>query len=388
MNFGQDYDSITDQINSIVSVQSSDSTWNSIAGGLDKVSTSSMGFAWGIGGGDIYVCQLPCNGQWKKVDSGAIDITTDDSYVYVLTPTTMKFKSASNVDNWIEVKTPNLTSIVCTGSYIWGQSNGKTYRLAKPGTTGNWILVQNINTITSASGNSLYGIDITGNAIKTDEAMQSGWSIIPDFIGSKLTKVIGDIDQTALYGIDTTNQLKRCISGNCQPVSTDGYNPKSLSIDPVTKTLWMTTQTSGTDGNIFTKLDSMENIIPAVQPLDNERDQIVNKTKVEYNQSTHSNIMSKQVKTVVEFIKNFFNSNTRTNKLIDNKHLSEKVERLHNESQQLQSSLPTIQSIVFYIASAAMVYIFLSILGDLTHIIALGILGYGIYDLYFLRSNL
>jgi hypothetical protein len=150
----------------------------------------------------------------------------------------------------------------------------------------------------------------------------------------------------------------------------------------------MTTQTSGTDGNIFTKLDSIENIIPAVQPLDNERDQVVNKTKIEYNQSTHSNIMSKQFKTVVEFINKFFNSNTRTNKLIDNKHLSEKVERLHNESQQLQSSLPTIQSIVFYIASAAMVYIFLSILGDLTHIIALGILGYGIYDLYFLRSNL
>jgi hypothetical protein len=390
MNFSENYDSLTEQINSIMSTQITDVTWNSVAGGLDKVSTSSMGFAWGIGGGDVYVCQLPCNGEWKKVDSGAIDIITDDNHVYVLTPTSLKFKSASNVDQWVEVKTPNLTSIVCTSSYIWGQAGDTKYRLAKPGTTGNWIKVQTGSgvRIDSASGNALYGIDATGNAVKTDEAMQSGWSVVPEFIGAKLSKIIGDIDQSALYGIDTTNQLKRCVSGKCNPVDTAGYTPKSVTAEPSSKTLWMTTQNSGTKGNIFTHLDSHKSILPNVEPIDKQRDQVVGDTKNAFIDSTHSNVMSKQIQTVIQFLSKFFNVKRDPNVDVNNKKLSHKVEEVHTALEELQSLLPVIQRIVPYVLAAAAVYFFSSILGFITNIIVVGILGYGIYDIYFLQPKL
>jgi hypothetical protein len=387
MNFIDNYDSITDQINSIVSTQITQSMWNSIPGGLDKVSTSSMGFAWGIGGGDVFVCQLPCNGQWKKVDSGAIDIITDDNYVYVLTSTSLKIKSASNVDDWVIIKTPGLSSIISTNSYIWGQANGKTYKLAKPCTTGNWILVTNTTNITSGSSTSLYGVDDKGNAVKTDEALQSGWNVIPDFIGSNISKVIGDLDQTALYGLDTTNQLKRCVMGKCYNVHTD-YTPKNVTADPTTKTIWMTTQTSGDKGNIFTKLDSSSDTIPAIQPLDKQRDDVIKESKSSFNESTHTGIMNRQIKIVLEYISKFFKIKKDPNSDKNLKKLNEDVERLHADAQQLQVSIPVLQRIVLYVLAAASMYLVSSFIGWLSHILAFGILVYGIYDVYFLQPKL
>ena len=84
-----DYDSLTDQINNTLSSGISKGTsWEAVPGGLDKVSASAMGFAWGMGGGRVWVCQLPCAGNWKQVDvpvtSSLRDIVTDDTHIYVL----------------------------------------------------------------------------------------------------------------------------------------------------------------------------------------------------------------------------------------------------------------------------------------------------------------
>ena len=80
------YDLITDEINTLLKVNPD---WNEIPGGLTKVSSSSLGFSWGISSGKVYYCRLPCTGEWKQVDipNNAIDISTDDTYVYVLTNT-------------------------------------------------------------------------------------------------------------------------------------------------------------------------------------------------------------------------------------------------------------------------------------------------------------
>ena len=334
-DFSEAYDSVTDQINSFISTQiNAESTWNAIPGGLDKVSTSSMGFAWGIGKGIVYSCQLPCNGEWK-VDqkiNGASDIVTDDTHVYVLSSQLLFIKSANGTDEWLQIATPSLISIFCTSSYIWGQdSSNKKYRLAKPGITGNWVeIVDASNTkITSASGNSIYGIDILGSAMKTDEAMQSGWSVIPDFIGTKYSKIMGEIDNTALYGLDTTNQLKRCVSGKCDNVNTKGYTPQNISIEPQSKTLWMTSSVPGTLGNIFTKQDSLDSneIFKTVTPLDKQRDDILTESEKQFQDTTHTSLMTKQIQAVSAFLSKFFNINLKKKTLDESqkKHLEEHV---------------------------------------------------------------
>jgi Asp-tRNA(Asn)/Glu-tRNA(Gln) amidotransferase C subunit len=408
-DFSEAYDSITDQVNSFVTTQiNSQSTWNALPGGLDKVSTSSIGFAWGISSGTVYYCQLPCEGGkwqvWSPTDKGnvsgtnAVDITTDDTNVYVLFGTgqslianslvsTMANNGDESSSNLGSPKNTLLTSIFSTSSYIWGQdaSNNK-YRLAKPGITQNWIAVpdpKNIK-ITSTSGNALYGVDASGAPMKTDQALQSGWS--PAELVGSYSKVIGDMDQTALYGIDTTNKLKRCVSGNCNPVLTNNLIPKNVSID-TSKTLWMTTDTPGDVGNVFTKQDSLDisNLMPVIAPLDKQRDSVVDSAKLQFKETTHTTIMQKQVGDVIAFIKKFFNFDHSTKQMTEKQEdlLRQDVTDTHSEMDQLQNALPKFQSVAMYIVAAASVYVFGSFLGGMTHLIALSILSYGIYAVYF-----
>ena len=387
-DFSEAYDSITDQVNSFVTTQiNSQSTWNALPGGLDKVSTSSIGFAWGISSGTVYYCQLPCEGgKWQKDISGAIDITTDDTNVYILLNGSLQVKMANNTDEPISIPA-TVETIFTTSSYIWGQdSTGIKYRLAKPGTTANWIKVddpKNIK-ITSTSGNALYGVDASGAPMKTDQALQSGWS--PAELVGSYSKVIGDMDQTALYGIDTTNKLKRCVSGNCNPVLTNNLIPKNVSID-TSKTLWMTTDTPGDVGNVFTKQDSldMSNLMPVIAPLDKQRDSVVDSAKLQFKETTHTTIMQKQVGDVIAFIKKFFNFDHSTKQMTEKQEdlLRQDVIDTHSEMEQLQSALPKFQSVAIYILAALSVYTYVSFLGEMTHLIALSILSYGIYDVYF-----
>ena len=377
-DFSEAYDSLTDQINNSFS---GDSGWKSVPGGLTKVSSSSMGFSWGISSGSLYCCRLPCSGKWDNVvvPEAATDLTTDDSHVYVLGNSSLMIKSANNLDEWISIPCPQATTILSTASYIWiPDSSGKKWKLAKPGTTGNWLPVEDpSNTlITSTSGNSLYGISSSGEALKSDETLQSGWSLIPDFSGAKISKVFGDIDKSALYGLDSSNSLKRCTAGNCTTIETAGLTPQNLTVNPVSKTLWMTTTTPGDNGNIFSKQDMLE--IPDTSKLDSQRDKVIQTVEQQHKQST----LDLTLKKVSDFLKSFIKKGP------DNtKHLEDTI--LINQAwiDQMNKILPAMIRILMYIGATALLYIFLGWLGTPTNIAALCILGYGVYDVYFLYQK-
>jgi hypothetical protein len=376
-DYSEAYDSLTDQINNLFS---DDSGWKSIPGGLSKVSSSSLGFSWGISSGSVYYCRLPCSGQWDNViiPESAIDLATDDSYVYVLGNSSLMIKSANNLEEWIVIKVPaGALTVLSTSSYIWIQDSlGKKWKLAKPGTTGNWIAVEDSSNtvITSSSGNSLYGISSSGEALKTDELMQSGWSLIPDFAGAKISKVFGDIDRTALYGLDSANTLKRCVSGDCTTIETAGLTPQNLTVDPKSKTLWMTTMTPGDKGNIFSKEDMPS--IPDTKDLDSQRDSVIEKVKEDHKQST----LDLTLKKVAEFLKSFIKKEPETK-------LEDKIIVNQAWIDQMNKILPAMLRILMYIGGATLVYLFGSFLGQTVHFLAFGILAYGVYDVYFLYQK-
>jgi hypothetical protein len=274
-------------------------------------------------------------------------------------------------------------------TYIWGQDiSGKKYRLSKPGITANWVTVDDStnNKITSTSGNSLYGVDAKGAPVKSDQLLQSGWTIIP-MKDQTFSRVFGDIDQTALYGIDTTNKLKRCVSGNCNPVLVNNLTLKNLSIDPGTRTLWMTTDTPGDVGNIFTKQDSVDtsSFLSVTGPLDKQRDVVVDSAKLQFKETTHTTIMQKQVSDVIAFIRRYFNITDKTANLSERQkeNLLSDVSDTHLQVQQLQDTLPKLKTVTTYIVVAAGIYIFGSFLGWITNVLALGVLGYGVFNVFF-----
>lgn len=369
-----DYDSLTDQINNAVT--STGTSWEPVVGGLDKVSSSAMGFAWGMGNNRVWVCQLPCQGNWKEVEfPGTVrDVITDDYHVYVLSQDHLATKLANNTDEWVLVGVPaDITKIISTGSYIWGQAGDNKYRLAKPGVTGDWRRVQdplNIK-ITSASSGHLYGVGADGSAMVTDESMQSAWSVIPE-IGGKYSTIIGDADQTAIYGIDSTNSLRRCMNGKCTGVDTQGYTPQAITIDPTSQALWMTTSNASKSGNIFTQplTGNYADLLKKVQPLDEKRDQIVEEAVVQGAQSQTTEELQKTYEMVQEVFRKLFGMKPVVASEADEKRLKDNIDSNNAHANAIYRILPFIQGLLIVLALTIAVYALGDLFGSSVHLVA------------------
>jgi len=379
-----DYDTLTDQVNNTLTTTGE--TWEPIVGGLDKVSSSAMGFAWGMGKGHVWICQLPCQGNWKQVDlpdSPSIrDVITDDIHVYVLTQHQLSTKSANNVDDWVSINLPDdITKIIGTASYIWGQAGDKKYRLAKPGVTADWRLVEDPTDvkITSASSGHLYGVSSDGKAMVTDESMQSAWSVVPE-VGGKYSAIFGDVDQTAIFGIDATNSLQRCMNGKCSGIDTQGYTPQNITIEPDSKKLWMTTTTSGKSGNIFNQAvtTNYADLLKTIQPIDAKRDQAVKEAVSQHSQSTNTETMSKQFDAIKKFLSKVFHLKSLSSHEEDGKILEDNLNSTGTETSILNKVLPFIQQFLIVLALIVMVYAMGDYLGEATHLVALSVLLGGI----------
>lgn len=408
MDFQNEYDAATDGINTLVSTQLSSSLqWTNVPGSLVKSSSSAAGFVWGYNSSNgIYVCQLPCTGNWNMVDtsqwkvSSILDLTTDSSNVYILLSTTdgktvLYSNSASNTGTWNMIPVPfSATSLFSTHTYIWAQDASKNkQKCPKPCTMSNWIAVaENKVKITSSSDNSLYGVDVSGNAMKTDENIQSGWSSISGLTGLKLMSVIGQADSTALYGVDTSSKAYRC-EGDCSvpsevdPLDTGGYAPLAMSADPSGKSIWMTGTTSGNVGNIFTRLDKPDYtaIMNNVNPLDQSRDKIVSSITDDYNKQTNLMTANKQITDVVNFFSKFFKFDSQSVKK-DQSDISSYRDKLittQAELDKMTSTEPLLQKLVYLVVAVIVIYLAGSFLGGIVHTIAFVVLAVGLgYIIY------
>lgn len=409
MDFQSEYDTATDGINTLLSTQVGSSLqWTNVPGTLVKSSASAAGFVWGYNASNgVFVCQLPCTGNWTMIDtskwnlSNVLDITTDGSNVYVLISTTdgktvMYSTSASNTGTWTMIPVPfSATKLFSTHTYIWAQdaSNNKQ-KCPKPCTMSNWIAnPENKIKITSSSDNALYGVDASGNAVKTDENLQSEWSSISGLSGLKLMTVVGQADSTALYGVDTASKAYRC-EGNCMtpeevdPLDTGGYAPLNMSADPSGKSIWMTGTTSGGVGNIFNRLDKPDytSIMNNINPLEQNREKTVSKVTDEYNKQTNSMIANKQVTEVVNFFTKFFKFDKQTAEQ-EKSNISaykDKLVRDQATMDQMTSLEPVVLKLIMLLGVVAVIYMLGGILRTLTHTIAFVILviglGYIIYS--------
>ncbi len=410
MDFQNEYDSVTDNINSIISTQiSSEVQWSNIPGNLVKASSSPAGYAWGYNSTSVvYICQLPCNGNWQPVNlttyniSSIQDLTTDGSNVYIL----MTDKSgknnllvgpATNQGSWNMIPVPfAATGIFSTNTYVWAQdaSNNKQ-KCPKPCTSSNWMANPDKTVkITSASSSALYGTDASGNAMRTDESLQTGWSPISGLSGLKLKTLIGQGDQTALYGIDMSSSAYTC-DGDCStpqelnPLDTSGYMPLNLTTDG--KKLWMTTTTAGEKGNIFSRVNNPDysSIMNEVTPLDQNREKIVQNIDDSYNKQTQLMVANKQISTVVDFFSKMFKFDNNSAKEIKNQEsrLHDQVQDVQNKLDQMNSIQPLIQKLLIVVTIVAVIYMAGSFLGWITHIIAFIVLGAGVIYSIYSQSN-
>lgn len=389
-SFLADYEDATNTIDNVVSTQlSSVMNWTNIPGNLSKVVSSAAGFAWGYdSSANVWICQLPCSGNWSSVDisqfklTPILDIVADNTTVYILGlesdgATMLLSAPANNTGTFTSIKVPfDAKEIFSTHSFIWGQdSSNVKQRCAKPCTMANWSSNPDVTVkITSSSDSSLYGIDSKGAAMKSDEGLQTEWSPISDLAGVQVQNVIGDADTLGLYGLDKTSTLFKVQDGHMLPEPTQGYSPSHLSIDPTSKQMWMTSDTPGQYGNIFTKLENPDysTITNTVQPLDKKRDEIVSDVTKEYNTQTEVMTVNKQVSDVVNYFKKMFNldKDTGTKGKVQAAHLEQQIRSTQVQLDLIDKTQPIIQKFLILLAIVAGIYIVGSFLGWVLHIIA------------------
>jgi len=233
--------------------------------------------------------------------------------------------------------------------------------------------------------------------VKTDENLQSAWSGISGLTGVSLKSIFGQSDATALYGVDKNSKAYRCegdcaTSQNLDPLDTAGYAPINMSPDPSAKSIWMTTTTSSDKGNIFSRLDKPDytSIMNNVNPLDQQRDKVVNDIEHEYEKQTQLMVINKQLTSIVDFFKSAFKMDTSSVQQ-DKKELSQMEGRIKGSQEkidQINSMKPIVQNLLFVLVAVAVVYIVgTSILGQYVHVLAFATLAAGVgYSIYSSRN--
>jgi hypothetical protein len=328
--------------------------------------------------------------------SAVSDIATDDTNVYLLFNTekgaSLATKTANNQTDWAVVPVGGgfvPANIFSTHTYLWLQSStNQKVKIPKPINMTNTMTSTDTSVkITSSSPTALYGVDARGNAMKTDEMLQTAWTPVAGLSGTPVKSVIGDLDQSGLFYIDNNSNVSQCV-GSCEtkksvPINTQGYLPLYLTADPSTKQLWMTSSTSGSVGNIFNRIANPDysSILSSVTPMDQKRDTVVTDISKQYNQQTEVMTVNKQLSNFQDIFKRLFGEATKsidsTNTQISK--LQSDVDSKQSDLKRISAVEPIVQKFVVTLAVTALVYAIFSFLGWVVHVIALVVVGVGIY---------
>lgn len=370
-----EFNETTNTIDNIVSTQlSSVLDWMNIPGNLVKASESSSGFVWGYNSlNQLYMCRSPCNGNWKQIDLTSMnvtqiyDIATDISNVYVLvnnSSETQLLISSISFSEWQAIKIPiQATQIFSTHTYIWAQNYLTKTKCAKPCMSANWISSEDTRVqITGSDESSLYGqVTITGEAVKTDEHMKTGWSPISGLqsFDKPLTSGMG-----GLYVSKNGGGLSKFDGKTEIPVELNGFRLHKLTLEPISKNMWMTSTTSDNKGNVFTRLENSDytTIQNVVVPLDRKRDEIVSEIKKDYSTQTDAMTLNKQLNTIVGFFQRLFKIDSNSLKKGQDQ-ISEIQDKIRNTQSQLDQ-MNVIQPLIIKFIILLLIVIFLYLVGS------------------------
>jgi hypothetical protein len=400
--FQTEYDTTTNTIDSVVTTQlSSVLNWLNVPGGLVKASSSAAGFVWGYNSGsNVYTCQLPCTGNWTMIDlssnqvSSVLDLTTDGTNVYILYSNSagalgLLVTSATNQGTRTTIPVPfAATQIFSTHTYVWAQdaSNGKQ-RCPKPCTMPNWQpATEKTVTITSSDDSTLYGKDASGQAMQTDETLQSAWQPISNINGT----IYGKGSDGTLYGIDSKQNAFQ-YDGTITPLYTQGLTPTNINVDSSAGHLWMITDTPGGLGNIFTRSQKPDytTIMNTINPLDTTRDKIVDTVESKFERQTDVMILNKQVNDVITFFKQMFNIDKDTGKKAASQtgKLNEDIRETQKQLDQINNVKPILIGVIATLLAVVVVYLTMSyVLGSYVHWVALLLIGVGMAITVFFKG--
>jgi hypothetical protein len=241
--------------------------WTNVPGGLIKIASSPGGYVWGYNSDfNIYSCKEPCTGDWAVYDripdlNRIDDVVADGLNVYFLADKRIAVRAVDGSGGWRILQPPpgDFSKLAVTDSFIFVDG----YGCAKPCNTNTWVKASTGTIAAGSSGHvySTYSSPTGASIVRRSDVSAQG--VTEDLPGLKnVVPASTEADNTAIYGSNmVTKQPVRCTppyesESSCKPLDTGGRKPTSLSVNPTTSTLYMTTVEPGPAGNIFQRLDT------------------------------------------------------------------------------------------------------------------------------------
>jgi hypothetical protein len=196
---------------------------------------------------------------------------------------------------------------------------------------------------------------VPGKLYKTDETLQSGWTELSNI--SKTTILSGS--ESSVYGVDANQHLVFCSGENCDPVDTAGHAPTSLS--SVKNELWMTTQDSSENGNIFWKVETPDysSIMNTITPLDKRRSEIVQDIQQQQKQQDILSQIQDQITQIKNFMTKVLDSlgAKKEQSDLDIKSLQKDIQDSQASYTSLSSIEPLLQKLFFTVLAVGLLYL-------------------------------
>jgi hypothetical protein len=223
-----------------------------------------------------------------------------------------------------------------------------------------------------------------GNPLKSDETLQTGWSPVGELAGRKLTSLLGQIDNSALYGVEN-NGLIREEDNEVSAVTTYGQTPLNVTPDAIQGDVWLTTEGQGKLGNIFNKLDKPDytSIMNKITPLDLKRDQIVEDAKAQYVEQDKITGLNKTLKDFTDFFYSKMGTSEDSEASIGD--LQNDIKKTQEDIEKIIQTQPIVEILFLTLLVVFFLYIVAGFIGSMVHVLAFVVLVMGL--VYALTNN-
>jgi hypothetical protein len=215
--------------------------------------------------------------------------------------------------------------------------------------------------------------------------MRTGWSPISGL--QKFDKPL-TTGMDGLYIAKSGGGISKFDGKTEIPIELNGFRPSKLTLEPITKHMWMTATTSDNKGNVFKRLENSDysTIQNVVVPLDRKRDEVVSEIKKDYSTQTDVMTLNKQLNTIVSFFQRLFKIDSNSLKKGQDQ-ISEIQDKIRNTQSQLDQ-INVIQPLIikFIILLLVILFVYLigtSFIGSYIHIVSfLTLIGGTIYIIF------
>ena len=169
--------------------------------------TASVNYIWGVNNNDhIFICDNPCNGNWRQIAGGLKQIDAGDMEVWGVSSADDIFKRPVDGSGaWTQVG-GKLKHVSASGNgWIWGvNSADQIYKCKKP-CNGAWIRVDGGLKQIDGGEKYVYGVNSNDDIFARKVDGSGGWRHIP----GKLSHISAS-GSDEVFGVNSAGVIYRC----------------------------------------------------------------------------------------------------------------------------------------------------------------------------------